>query len=328
MARKLTEKWPMFVDVLMEDTEAASSALHNVARRVGRGSSQDQDLMFVGRALLNAALRRYGPCGVPDWLKASCTDYLGRSLLHYAVCASDPTFARLLIRLGAGINDLDDDDASPLCMAIAERGSRACLETLLVAGADVKIQDPRGRGPLHIAAEKKNDMAAAVLMHYGSNPLCPDRFGVAPIHLDPQMVVRASSFIVNPELPRPVRRGEASRACCSEAGVHPAVPADSAALDDRRDRGFAGSFSSVTRWRWSSMELSSSSASTPDLRCLQLDESASECGSAAEMSDVESSSEDEECGDRGVKKGRPVREAVLVDVVGSAPFCRQNSDRA
>jgi hypothetical protein len=293
MARFIVDAWPMSVDFLVTGNGTACNALHSVARRVGRGSVQDQDLLHAGRTLLTAALRHYGPCGVPQWLRMSCQDYLGRSVLHYAVCASDPSFARLLIRLGAGVNDLDDEGASPLCMAVAERGSRSCLETLLLAGADVKVRDARGRVPLHIAAEAKNGMAAALLIHYGSNPLCPDSFGVAPIHLDAQLVLRASSFIINPELHPAARQNESGMACCGTDLVHAQLSTNPIGSDDHRERNFAGSFSSVTRWRRSGNAAAAASSSTPDLSRLRLDNSESEDSSEAEDEDDDESARDE-----------------------------------
>lgn len=187
---------PQCLKRVFETAGSPGCALRSIARRIGRASRSDADILEIGRAILMTAIDIIGPCSFRDWAKIHCKDDIGRSILHYAVCASDPSFARMLIHLGVDVDEFDDDGITPLCMAVSERGSRACIELLLIAGADVHIEDARGRTPLHLAAEAKNGLAAALLIHYGSSPMHADHYGVSPIHLDSHLVTRASAFVV------------------------------------------------------------------------------------------------------------------------------------
>jgi Ankyrin repeats (3 copies) len=165
----------------------AGTALRAVARRVGRGGVRDDVLLALGRRVLGAVLGVVGHVGVAPWLRAAAP-----TALHLAACASDPAFARLLIAYGADVNGVGhDDDLTPLCVAVTNRGSRPCLETLVAAGADMRYCDARGRNPLHLAAEAKNGTAMAVLIRAGADPLQRDRFGHKPIDIDPGLEARS-----------------------------------------------------------------------------------------------------------------------------------------
>lgn len=197
VARVLVEARPLALKLLVSRRELATLSLHAVARRVGRGGAADHDLMLVGRHILSAG----DMCNagrVSDWLSTTLLDSVGRTALHYAAGASDPTFARCLLRMGAAVNTVDSDGATALCTAVEWHASRACLETLLAAGANVHMTDRRGRGALHRAAEARNGAAAAVLLRFGADPMAADDFGVAPVHIDMDLLHRASIFAVAP----------------------------------------------------------------------------------------------------------------------------------
>lgn len=197
VASLIIETRPQCVPVLVSCRRDAMLCLHAVARRVGRGGAADYDLMLVGRRIIKAGEQHHSD-RVSQWLTNDLVDGMGRTALHYAAGASDPTFARSLLRMGVHVDALDVDGATPLCTAIEWHASRACLESLLAAGADVMAADKHGKFALHRAAEARNGAAAAVLIRFGADPLATDKLGVAPVHVDSDLLHRASLFAAAP----------------------------------------------------------------------------------------------------------------------------------
>lgn len=171
----------------------ANQALHAVGRAIGRAHAEDTRLLSIGRAIVAAAgvLKMEA---LNHWLSKELVDASGRTVLHYACGGSVPVFARVLLAMGAAVDAEDDDGATPLCLAVESHASRACLETLLRAGARVDAVDKRSRTALHRAAEGRNAPAAATLLRWGADPLKRDACDIAPAHIDTDLLRRASMY--------------------------------------------------------------------------------------------------------------------------------------
>jgi ankyrin repeat protein len=71
---------------------------------------------------------------------------------------------------------------TPLLYA-ARGGCYACIEALVVAGADVNLPTPEGVTPLLIALDNTNNGVAKFLMDHGANPHLWDVYGRTPLYV-------------------------------------------------------------------------------------------------------------------------------------------------
>eukprot|EP00172_Hildenbrandia_rubra_P000175 Plantae.Rhodophyta-Hildenbrandia_rubra.ctg10780.p1 GENE.Plantae.Rhodophyta-Hildenbrandia_rubra.ctg10780~~Plantae.Rhodophyta-Hildenbrandia_rubra.ctg10780.p1 ORF type:complete len:850 (-),score=111.31 Plantae.Rhodophyta-Hildenbrandia_rubra.ctg10780:648-3197(-) len=205
-ASEIAQRRPTSVRCIIDkkDSNWATLCLHHVARRVGRGGTGDESLLFLGRKILQEAASAafnhaegYGKA-MSTWVNFTTKDTIGRTSLHYAAGASDSTFAQLLLQYGAKVDAQDNDQATPLCTAVEWHASRACLEVLLRAGANVDHADIHSKTALHRAAEARNGSAAALLVRFGANPYRKDKLGLAPVDVDRALLPRARRFLVYP----------------------------------------------------------------------------------------------------------------------------------
>ncbi|HWM88439.1 MAG TPA: ankyrin repeat domain-containing protein [Kofleriaceae bacterium] len=99
--------------------------------------------------------------------------------LFAAGYAEDLPMIRLLVELGADVDEVVGDGTPFLLCWTTRRFKAAAL--LLRSGADVNVQDGRGRTALHHALEKDYDLAQVrLLLEHGAALDIADRTGVTP----------------------------------------------------------------------------------------------------------------------------------------------------
>ena len=89
---------------------------------------------------------------------------------------------RLLLRHGANINAIDDNDRTPLMHAIYKDSYEAAL-FLLEQGAETHHIDVDGYTALFVAAERNNHRLVSLLLKHGANPNFRQKeYGLTPLH--------------------------------------------------------------------------------------------------------------------------------------------------
>eukprot|EP01112_Ceratiomyxa_fruticulosa_P012074 TRINITY_DN3322_c1_g1_i3.p1 TRINITY_DN3322_c1_g1~~TRINITY_DN3322_c1_g1_i3.p1 ORF type:complete len:426 (+),score=95.68 TRINITY_DN3322_c1_g1_i3:375-1652(+) len=78
-------------------------------------------------------------------------DAMQRTALHFAAHCNQYAAIELLLQRGAKINATDNDNYTPLMLAL-KGGNYNIVELLIGKGADVNTQTPKGVTPLHLAA--------------------------------------------------------------------------------------------------------------------------------------------------------------------------------
>ena len=78
-------------------------------------------------------------------------DYLGKTILHYAVCSGSKDVLELLYRYGAELNEKDITGMTPLHVC-AMWDLKGPARWLITHGANAKIKDKFGDSPLHTSA--------------------------------------------------------------------------------------------------------------------------------------------------------------------------------
>jgi ankyrin repeat protein len=111
----------------------------------------------------------------------------GLRMIHVAAFHKQPVIVSQLIRLGANVNQFDDENGySPLSMAILGLNTSAALE-LIEAGANVKQPSRSGRTPLYVAVEKGLvDVVKTLLAMPGVDinaPVTSEKNAARPLHV-------------------------------------------------------------------------------------------------------------------------------------------------
>ncbi len=78
-------------------------------------------------------------------------DYLGKTILHYAVCSGSKDVLELLYRYGAELNEKDITGMTPLHVC-AMWDLKGPARWLITHGANARIKDNFGDSPLHTSA--------------------------------------------------------------------------------------------------------------------------------------------------------------------------------
>lgn len=112
--------------------------------------------------------------------RLNAKDADGRTAFHLATLEDDVTTADHLIAFSAGFDTVDRKGRTPL-MDAARRGSHLMVQTLVDAGAKIKMTDNAGRSTLSHAAEGGN-VDCINLLWKRSDPAVKDEKGQTPLH--------------------------------------------------------------------------------------------------------------------------------------------------
>jgi ankyrin repeat protein len=112
-------------------------------------------------------------------------DRWGLTPLHLAVrlqSTEEVTLVRTLLSNAADLEPVDQDDDTALHLAVSYATTDS-IELLLRAGANVNVQNKRGKTPLHRAIERDSLLVAEMLLNYHANATVLDTDGKSPLGL-------------------------------------------------------------------------------------------------------------------------------------------------
>ncbi len=136
------------------------------------------DLMFTAVIYRNEMAVRV----LLDWGgDANSKDFVGNSLLHYAVYHDLQETVRLLLTHGANSNVTDGSGFTPLTLATNSCDSDM-VKMLLECGVDVDAIDGLQRTSLHISAFMGESELVQILLDHGASVNIRDQSGVSPLH--------------------------------------------------------------------------------------------------------------------------------------------------
>jgi ankyrin repeat protein len=101
--------------------------------------------------------------------------------LHRAVHDENEPVCALLIGLGAGVDDVDNDGMTALNLAVSRAG-RAIVDLLLAHGAAIDKGDKDGFTPLHAVARKRSGDECVYLLERGACAMVLSRFKTSALH--------------------------------------------------------------------------------------------------------------------------------------------------
>jgi ankyrin repeat protein len=105
-----------------------------------------------------------------------------RGRIHNAIDAGNDYVVRMLLNLGADVEEIDREGHSPLAHACFKNGE-AFVMLLLEKGADLESRDNQGRTPLALTAVGGYGAVAKLLLENGSYPESRDSQGRTPLAL-------------------------------------------------------------------------------------------------------------------------------------------------
>jgi len=108
-------------------------------------------------------------------------DRYGETLLYRAAKRGSLTQVRLLIRKGAGVNEMSKRDQTPLHFAAFE-GRDEIARLLIDVGAKVNIKDVDGMTPLHFAADNNQLEMTKILLKNGALINAKNENGSTALH--------------------------------------------------------------------------------------------------------------------------------------------------
>ena len=106
----------------------------------------------------------------------------GRSFLTNSIVEHKNVFANNLIKLGANINQLDNEGSPPLFAAIRANNCEMINELLNIKLLDKNIQNSYGKNAVAVAlqAHPKDNQLMITLVKHGINPFAEDVNGNSP----------------------------------------------------------------------------------------------------------------------------------------------------
>jgi ankyrin repeat protein len=101
---------------------------------------------------------------------AEATNYEASRVLtfHEATETGDIEALHTLIKAGANINSVDDNEHTSLYIA-SSKGYKDIVSMLLAIGANINCKSKDGYTPLDIASEKGHEAIVSMLLQYGAN---------------------------------------------------------------------------------------------------------------------------------------------------------------
>jgi ankyrin repeat protein len=138
---------------IASDTPSASAGIA-LARAI---AADDADAVRI--AWRNPAARKFRPKD-------------GQCPLAFAICEGRPTIARLLLDLGAPVNELDEAGVTPLAHAAA-LGDVELLRLIAAKGADLNLRRGEGNSPLGYAIYARKPESALALLDLGASISIP-----------------------------------------------------------------------------------------------------------------------------------------------------------
>lgn len=113
----------------------------------------------------------------------NCRGKLGLTALHVAAYMCDARLIWILIRGGADVNAINDDDVTPLHVAAGREQGRVGMQLLLSNDAKIEMRDKEEDTPLHNACYRGLHQNARLLLRRGAEPSPANENGVTPLHL-------------------------------------------------------------------------------------------------------------------------------------------------
>ncbi|MEE2615064.1 MAG: ankyrin repeat domain-containing protein [Verrucomicrobiota bacterium] len=100
--------------------------------------------------------------------------FKGKITLHSACAKGDIETVKQCLASGSNVNEINNDDygcrEAPLHTAACEN-QKECAVLLILKGADINIQDNKGKTPLDWAEEEKNSEISELLRKHGAKSL-------------------------------------------------------------------------------------------------------------------------------------------------------------
>lgn len=102
--------------------------------------------------------------------------------IHFAAIRGNHLTTEILLKYGAGINDRDEDEKTPLHYA-SFRPNLEYVRRLIEKGADVNAKDKYGRTPLHVSSLSGNLEVTKLLVESGAQLQQRDIWDMSPLSL-------------------------------------------------------------------------------------------------------------------------------------------------
>ncbi|MBL7222839.1 MAG: ankyrin repeat domain-containing protein [Candidatus Brocadiae bacterium] len=175
-----------------------------------------EGMLARDRSLINATYEGYGPP------------------LHLAAARRHVRMVGLLLRKGADPNMKDAFGSTPLCCALYGGMASMCVldqvgiqmaRTLVVHGADVRLQGIDGEAPLHIAASSGDKALVEFLLAEGAEIDVKDKEGVTALHRAVEgSHIRAAELLLERGADRNARDASGSTPLHYAARIHASGP--------------------------------------------------------------------------------------------------------
>ncbi|KAL5368328.1 ankyrin repeat-containing protein [Cryptosporidium parvum] len=120
--------------------------------------------------------------GLPHTCAPCRGGQISSKAIHFAAIRGNRMITEILLKYGADINDVDEDNKTPLHYA-SFRSNLDYAKWVIEKGADVNAKDKYGRTPLHIASLSGNLEITKILIENGSEVRARDIWDMSPLSL-------------------------------------------------------------------------------------------------------------------------------------------------